>query len=423
MKTAPSRPGRAALRACLALVGAVQLAACRRDVARAPETVAPVSAAPRNAAADVVAVRREDVTDVTPVAVALNAGEVRWIEAPYPVRPKSVAVRANGEVVVAGSQIDAAERHQWAAIVRASGSVRHVLGAEGAVTAVARGRGADLLLVGSTGQTFASQASITRLTSDDTLRVAREFPDGDDASAEVYGARVASDGILIAGLRNPITSGVTHGWLALLADDMQQETWSLRLGSGAYFTLTDAAMLPDRSVIAVGMDSTGRRYKGWVVRVDASGVVRSQQTLGTNGWQTLTSLAVTRSGAVWALGDSARAQPAMNVRGPAWLVRLGPSGAGEVPVTWQGLLRDRVIAHSEVVALDESAVFAATTDGRGAGSYLVRADAQGHDQWSAIPVNAPDARVVATTATDDGTVVVLGTTGVAPTPRWWLYRG
>lgn len=135
----------------------------------------------------------------------------------------------------------------------------------------------------------------------------------------------------------------------------------------------------------------------------------------------LTTAAVKGAGAVWALGDSADAQPNSDVVGAAWLVRLAPGAADGITVAWQGRLRDDVIAPSRVLTTGEDALFAATTDSR-AGGVVVRVDAQGHDRWRAIPLDAPDARVVDAALTDDGALVVVGASGRAPSPRWRLYH-
>jgi hypothetical protein len=61
-------------------------------------------------------------------------------------------------------------------------------------------------------------------------------------------------------------------------------------------------------------------------------------------------------------------------------------------------------------------------DERRVGGFVVRVDAQGRDRWRAIPLDARDARVVDAAWTEDGALVVVGASGSAPSPRWWLYR-
>jgi hypothetical protein len=183
----------------------------------------------------------------------------------------------------------------------------------------------------------------------------------------------SGDGVILAGIHNPLASGVSNGWLAAV-DGTGGIRWESRPGAGSYHYLAALTMLGDGNLLAVGAAKAGT-YRNWRLRFTPEGTILDEQIQPTKLWEGLTAACPAPDGGAYLIGTRSPEQGEMRSSG-AWLAqRVSAAGA---PLWELAEGTDFAAVGSPLATADGVAFVGARVDDADQGSlWLIRVGADG----------------------------------------------
>ncbi len=230
---------------------------------------------------------------------------------------------------VAGSN----DERRWLLSLDADGSQTELdLGGPGMLASVAQADSGELLVVGSSGAGFGGDPWFARVSPSGKILAEATFPTKVSGTFQAVVPR--EQGALIVGIQNPMTSGVTHGWV-ISVDSQAKPLWEQRLGDGGYHYLLDAVVLPKGGVVTVG---AGKRanYSPWVAALGPQGKPGTVELHENERWGELSTAALDGGGAVYAAGTSTKEQASSVVHrgGKLQVLKVDAEGVLEWEHSW-----------------------------------------------------------------------------------------
>ncbi len=226
-------------------------------------------------------------------------------------------------------------------------------------------------------------------------------------------------GFVVVGHTNSRPAGVPRAWVLELDGvelrPRREGVYSAGLGATGATYARAVAAAPDGGLLVAGeVEVENRRFKPWLVALDANGSVRWDRTPGPGGINGLTALLSLDGGDL--LGGGV-------VDGAGWLVRM--SGAGE-PLGERRLAQlERVTALAALPSGRFAVAGLAETSTTGPGTSAVLAFEQDdRPAWEWRPPADRRGELFALAATSDGGLVATGRISQSGSPDWglWLVR-
>lgn len=230
---------------------------------------------------------------------------------------------------VAGSD----DERRWLVSLDADGSQTELdLGGPGTLTSAAQTDDGELLVVGKSGAGFDADPWFARVSPSGEILAEATFPTKVGGSFEAVVPR--EQGALLVGIQNPMTSGVTHGWV-ISVDSGAKPLWEQRLGEGGYHFLLDAVVLPKGGVVTFG---GGKRttYSPWVAALGPDGEPRTIELHEDERWGGLSTAALDHDGAAYAAGTSTKEQASSSIHqgGKLQVLKVDREGVLEWQHSW-----------------------------------------------------------------------------------------
>lgn len=288
----------------------------------------------------------------------------------------AVARTTSGEIVAAGNLDD---DDGWVVKMTESGSIVWQksfggAGIENFVAAVATVDG-GCALAGYSGPYGAIDAWVMRLDSSGSVIWQRSYggTGGDSFSAIVA---TADGGFIVAGSTRSFGAGSNDdGWLLKLTSGGDVQWQQMVGGTGTQF-IHDVVQAGDGGYMAVGtrmLPSGTTGWDGWILKLDASGNMLAERTMGASGSDAFDAVVGLDDGTFLLGGNTTSYGVGGN---DGWLVRLDGSA---VPI-WMHTLGDGDQQAFRDVAPAGSGAYAVTGEW-GADSFIGKVDLDGAWEW------------------------------------------
>ncbi|WP_198362292.1 CGP-CTERM sorting domain-containing protein [Thermococcus profundus] len=279
---------------------------------------------------------------------------------------------------------------------------------DGQFNAVAVASNGDIVIIGRTGSSGASNEDflVLRLDENGNANWGRTY--GGRGYDWAYSVDVAPNGdIIVVGDTSSFGAGYDDAWVLRLDKD-GNVIWGKAFGGSNPDVALAVAVAPNDDVIVAGYTySFGSGQNDvWVIRLDKNGKIEWQKTYGGSGGEAVLAVAISSNGDIILAGNTGSFGAG---RSDAWVLKLDKDGTLKWGKAYGGEEWDE--ASAVAIAPNGDIIVAGDTEGFGAGGrdfWLLRLDGNGNVKWQKTYGGSEDDYAHAVVLTPGGDILVAG---------------
>lgn len=243
--------------------------------------------------------------------------------------------------------------------------------------------------------------------------------DGRDEATDI--AAALDGGYIVAGWTNSQGAGRSDGWL-MKVDAWGVVEWQNTYGGPGIDKASAVAADPDGGFVVAGWTRSRGAGKDdfWVLKVDGEGRIEWERTFGGADDDQAHDIVLTADGG-YALAGWTGSQG--SGRNDAWILKLDGAGGIEWDRTYGGTGDDQALALQATP--DRGFVVAGWRSpgpGRRTAAWVLRLDERGGTQWEKTPATGDVSQATDVQVTDDLGIVLAGWTQVSSGAEPWISR-